>query len=405
MALNSWAFLLLAGLAVFFLPLTRGSVKAGLFLTLNVVFVTSYWPPAGIAIAVGFCTLGYLCARWVRIRGTGSLAASIMALTVLFIYIRGFRATGLALGSATTPALIGIAGLSFLFFKVIHVVIDSASGTIEAMPPERYFNYCLNFTTVLMGPIQRYQDFCRQWTGEAPAMAPTFEAHLDATNRVLRGMVKAFVIAPHLQPYILRRGLPIDRMAAGDLFVMVYAFYVFLYFDFSGYCDIVIGIGSLMGIRPPENFYIPFLSRNVSAYWLRVHRSLTLWLTDYIFTPSYTFAIRSATLGSRPFLALAASLILTMLIAGAWHGTTPNFIAFGLVHGIGLVLVRGYESVMVQWLGRRRFRVFTAHPVTSTFAVMLTYNFTSLAYTFFVLDVHESIRVFRRLTLALGWMR
>ncbi len=85
--------------------------------------------------------------------------------------------------------------------------------------------------------------------------------------------------------------LPIERMGAGELLVAIYAFYVFLYLDFSGYCDIVIGVGSLMGVKPPENFRFPFLARDVSEYWLRVHRSLTTWLTDYIFNPLYRFAL------------------------------------------------------------------------------------------------------------------
>jgi D-alanyl-lipoteichoic acid acyltransferase DltB (MBOAT superfamily) len=252
-----------------------------------------------------------------------------------------------------------------------------------------------------MGPIQRFQDFSTQWTGETSDQ-PRFETYVTAANRVLRGMVKAFALAPLLAPYVLRPGLPIERMGGMELLVAIYAFYVFLYLDFSGYCDIVIGVGILMGIRPPENFRFPFLARDVSAYWLRVHRSLTVWLTDYIFTPAYRFALGARGLGAHAFLALAASLILTMLVAGAWHGTTLNFVVFGLVHGIALVVARGYEHVMVQRMGRAAFRRFTERPVVTAFAVFLTYNFTSLAYTFFVLDVHESLRVMERLAATAG---
>jgi D-alanyl-lipoteichoic acid acyltransferase DltB (MBOAT superfamily) len=188
-------------------------------------------------------------------------------------------------------------------------------------------------------------------------------------------------------------------MGAMSLLVNIYAFYLFLYLEFSGYCDLVIGIGSLMGIRPPENFDFPFLARNVSAYWLRVHRSLTLWLTDYVFTPSYRLTLRSRWIGSHGFVALAVSLMLTMLVAGVWHGMTPHFVVFGLVHGAALVVVRGYELIMNNWLGRARFRRFTSYPLVGAAAVALTYNFTSLAYTFFVLDLHEALRVLVRLTV------
>ena len=132
----------------------------------------------------------------------------------------------------------------------------------------------------------------------------------------------------------------------------------------------MIGIGSLMGIRPPENFDFPFLARNVSEYWLRVHRSLTQWLTDYIFTPSYKFALEARVLARHGFVALAASLMVTMVVAGLWHGTTANFLVFGLIHGAALVVMRGYEWTMTGWLGRARFRGLRESPVMTVAAVL-----------------------------------
>ncbi len=160
----------------------------------------------------------------------------------------------------------------------------------------------------------------------------------------------------------------------------------------------MIGVGSLMGIRPPENFDLPFFARNVSDYWLRVHRSLTLWLTDYVFTPTYRLALRLPRVGSHGFLAVAGSLMVTMLVAGVWHGMTFNFVAFGLIHGVALAAMRGYHLVMSRWLGAARYRRFASYPLVGLAAGVLTYNFTSLAYIFFVLDVHEAVRVLARLT-------
>ena len=351
--------------------------------------------PVGLA----FCLAGYGCARLVQGRGTGVLIASLVVLTTAFVFLRGYTLGGvLAPARPTSAGLIAIAGLSFLFFKMIHVVVDAAGGAIGRLSLGRYLNYCLNFTTILMGPIQRYQDFSSQWTGET-VERPGFEPYLDAGNRILRGFVKAFVLAPALAPYVLRPGLPIERMGGLELMVAIYAFYIFLYLDFSGYCDIVIGVGSLMGVRPPENFRFPFLARDVSAYWLRVHRSLTTWLTDYIFTPFYRFVLSARGIGRYGFAALSASLLVTMLVAGVWHGTTLNFAVFGLIHGVALVVVRAYEHIMVRRMGRAAFRRFAERPVVTASAVFLTYNFTSLAYVFFVLDVGESVRVVERLAV------
>jgi len=162
----------------------------------------------------------------------------------------------------------------------------------------------------------------------------------------------------------------------------------------------MIGTGSLMGVRPPENFRFPFLSRNVSEYWLRVHRSLTTWLTDYVFNPAYAAFLRSRWLGGRAFLALAAALLLTMTVSGLWHGTTLAFLAFGLVHGLFLVVQRGYEAAMKSALGPARFRAWTAHPVVHTAAVFLTWNVTSVAYVFFVLDLDGVARLAHRMFAA-----
>lgn len=396
MALNSWQFLLLASCAIVVLPVARGWMRTGAFLGLNLIYAWSYWGVAAGPIGVAFCLAGYGCARWVQGRGTRPLVISLVLLTALFVYLRGYTFGGLSTAPvSSTGSLVAIAGLSFLFFKVVHVVVDAAAGSIERLSLAAYLNYSLNFTTLLMGPIQRYQDFAEQWSnGQASA---DFEANLDAANRVLRGMVKAFVLAPVVALFMLVPGLPIETLGGQLLLAKVYTFYIYLYLDFSGYCDIVIGVGSMMGVRPPENFRFPFLSRDVSAYWLRVHRSLTLWLTDYLFTPTYRFALRSPWLGRQGFLALAGSLVLTMLIVGAWHGTTLNFVVFGLVHGCALVAVRGYDQVMTRWLGRAEFRRLSERPAVTMAAVFLTYNFTSLAYVFFVLDVGEATRLFMEL--------
>jgi D-alanyl-lipoteichoic acid acyltransferase DltB (MBOAT superfamily) len=398
MELSSPLFLALVVCAVLVMPALPDQWKGALFLALNVTFVASYWRWPGLLVGLAFCLAGYIAARSVRNRGALALGLAIGTLTAGFVVLRPRSLDGS--GDAHVAGLAVLAGLSFLFFRMLHVVVDSSSGILKPMSLGSYLNYCLNFTTFLMGPLQRYQDFAAQWKGEAPPVAEGFEAHLDATNRALRGAVKAFALAPLIAPFALQSDVSVETLSARRLLFETYAFYVVLYLDFSGYCDLVIGIGTLMGIRPPENFRFPFLSRNVSEYWLRVHRSLTLWLTDYVFTPIYRWAIGTRALGAHAFLALAAALVATMLVAGAWHGTSANFLMFGLVHGVALVVMRGYEQLMTRWMGRNRFRRYSQAPLVSAAAVFLTYNFTSLAYVFFVLDLPRSLRLIERVSAA-----
>jgi D-alanyl-lipoteichoic acid acyltransferase DltB (MBOAT superfamily) len=373
-----------------------------LFVLLNSAFVWTYWGAAAAPQALGFLLLGYVAARFVTGRGTTALLLALVVLTALFAYLRGYVSGVIDVPQSNAAGLVAIAGLSFLFFKMAHVVIDASGGAIGQLSFTRYVNYCLNFTTVLMGPIQRFQDFAAQWDDRRASRRLDLESGIDAANRVLRGALKAFVLAPYLAPYVMQPGMPLNSLGAGELLVRVYSFYVFLYLDFSGYCDIMIGIGSLMGLRPPENFNFPFLARNVTEYWLRVHRTLTQWLTDYIFTPAYKAALEARVFARHGFVALAAALMVTMVAAGLWHGTTANFLLFGLIHGAALVVMRGYERTMTGWLGRARFRQLRESRAVTVAAVLLTYNFTSLAYIFFALDAREGTQVLARLSMLAG---
>jgi len=304
----------------------------------------------------------------------------------VFVYARNYSFLALVLPEDLRTTLFATAGLSFLFFKILHVVIDTAGGTVT--PTWWYYlGYCFNFTTFLLGPIQRYQHFESQWIGATAAIPATFESHLDAVNRVLRGMVKKYVVAEYLAAYALQANAPVATMSLGELQLATYLFYAFLYFDFSGYCDIVIGVGCLLGVRPPENFNLPFLASNPSQYWLRVHESLTRWLTDYVFNPLYASTLRTAWLNRHPLAAMSFAIMVTMLITGLWHGTTVSFILFGLVHGLYLVVFRSYEHAALKFLGRNGLRRLRSNRGWLIASTAMTFHFTATAYIFFVLDV------------------
>jgi alginate O-acetyltransferase complex protein AlgI len=285
----------------------------------------------------------------------------------------------------------------------VHVIVDSAGRTIGELRFTVYLNYCLNFTAWLLGPIQRYQSFESQWSRREEPLAPTFEAHLDALNRVLRGLVKKYVIAEMLAAWALMPGQDVTSRGLGEVVLGVYIFYFFLYFDFSGYCDVVIGIGRLMGIRPPENFYVPFLSPNIAQFWLRVHRSLTLWLTDYVFNPSFAALLRSRRFASGSIVAAGMAIMLTMFVSGLWHGTTANFLLFGLVHGVYLVVFRVFEHGLRRRLGRKRLLALRKRRLWLAISTLLTFNVTALAYLFFVLDAASLWTLTSRLWTRIPW--
>jgi membrane protein involved in D-alanine export len=138
-----------------------------------------------------------------------------------------------------------------------------------------------------------------------------------------------------------------------------------------------------MGVRPPENFNMPFLARNISDFWLRQHRSLTLWLTDYVFTPSYKAALSSPRSAGHPLASAVACLMLTMLVSGLWHGTTLSFLLFGIVHGLLFVIYRIWDHLMTKRLGKRGLREWRQRRWVHAMGIVLTFNATAFAFIFF----------------------
>jgi D-alanyl-lipoteichoic acid acyltransferase DltB (MBOAT superfamily) len=395
-SLLSPAFLALSVTAILLLGLLRGAARQAAFLAINLVFVAGLvlgW--VGAVSSVSFVLFGYLLIQLTRRYAGVGLGAGVVVFTVVFVYMRRYDFLEWILPDALLTRALATAGLSFLFFKILHVMIEARSDTLGRFDFPTYLNYCLNFTTFTMGPIQRYQDYREQWDGERPAIALNFEAHLDALLRVLRGLVKVYVLAAWLLPKALSPDENLLQLSLPGLLVRCYAFWFYLYFNFSGYCDVVIGVGSLMGVRPPENFNMPFLARNISDFWLRQHRSLTLWLTDYVFTPSYKAALSRSRSAGHPLASAVACLMLTMLVSGLWHGTTLSFLLFGIVHGLWFVIYRIWDHLMTKWLGRRGLREWRQRRWVHATGVVLTFNATAFAFIFFQMRPDSLIAALR----------
>ena len=385
-SLLSINFLSFAFLSVFLISVLGGSARQAVFLALNIVFVWLILGFEGTLSTLLFCVLGYALIKahinWPNIK----LYFTLPAFVALFAYMRNYELLQWFLPDDVLTSVLKTIGLSFILFKIIHVLIDARSGTLRGLQFFTYLNYCLSFTTFMMGPIQRYQDYFDQWYGYKQAIDQTFEAHLDAVLRILLGLVKAFVLAVLVNKFAMRADSNVLELSLVGLVVKLYAFYFYLYLNFSGYCDVVIGIGSLFGVRPPENFNMPFIAQNISDFWQRQHRSLTLWLTDYVFSPTYKAMLSSDPLSRYPLLAVSLALLLTMLVSGLWHGTSVGFLLFGLAHGFYLVIYRIWDQLLVSKLGRKRVSRFRKTWLGRAGGIFLTFNAAAFAFIFFRLD-------------------
>ena len=379
--LSPW-FLGIAVAAIVLVSALRGTARQLVFLALNLLFVSGFLlGPRGALSTILFALLGYgLVLAGTRRR---TFVAALVLYVAVFIYMRGYGFLDVLLPESFLVRALSTIGLSFLFFKVVHVIVDAQAGTLGRLDLLTYLNYCLNFTTFVMGPIQRYQDYREQWTGEREAIPLNFEAHLDATLRILVGLLKVYVLAAFFESRALQPETDLSSLSISGLIVQTYAFWFYLYLNFGGYCDVVIGIGSLLGVRPPENFNKPFLARNISDFWQRQHRSLTLWLTDYVFNPTYKSLLSVRWSRNQKALAAYLALVLTMVVSGLWHGTTISFLLFGLVHGTWFVIYRAWDDLLHRRLGRKGVQRFRAHALVHAVGIVLTFNATAAAFVFF----------------------
>lgn len=396
----SVVFLAIAIVAVLAVASCKGALRVAVLAAANVMMlVFVFLGVRGTISTLVFVALGWGIVqaatrfpRWGLLLGGASFVC-------LFAWMRNYDFLAMLLPDDARSSIFATLGLSFLLFKILHVAIEAKSGTLGAITLPGYLNYCLNFTTFSMGPIQRFQDFRAQWNGEKAALPSTLEAHLDAVNRILFGLFRVYVLGALLQPIMMTYDAGTENAQFWSMLVQVYAFYFFLYFNFGGYCDIMIGLGSLMGVRPPENFDKPFLARNVSEFWQRQHRSLTLWLTDYVFTPSLKRMLSGGWLQGNRTVAVAVALMFTMLISGLWHGTTLGFLLFGLAHGAFLVIYHLWDSLLIARLGRKRLAQWRRNPIVAALGILITFNAVAFAFVFFQLGARKGLLLLENIVL------
>ena len=165
-------------------------------------------------------------------------------------------------------------------------------------------------------------------------------------------------------------------------FPVVFYFYpIYLYFNFAGYCDIVIAASRFFGMKLPENFNRPWLARNVIEFWTRWHITLGLWIRDYLFMPMYKPAVERWPKRA-PSLAWIF-YFLAFVVAGAWHGGTANFLVYGALQGLGASATKIYENAIIAARGRKGLKEYVKSPGMRFAAILFHLHFQCLTLLFF----------------------
>lgn len=403
MELTSWQFAVFSIAAIFVYNVSLNARwRAGVLSLANVAFIASHLhaPLQALALAT-MLALGYgstlVVRRW---NSTPAVSVCIALVVIGFLYLKRYAFMGFL---PALPFAYLLLGLSYILFRIIHLIVDTASGDIEQrVTVWNYFNYTCNFLTFISGPIQRFQN----WRDDANPPRALEAADVDeGMRRVILGYFKILAVSAMANAVFLKLSPaligPGAHPAAPARYVVTAAVYtVFLYYNFSGFIDVVIGFGRFFGMRLPENFNRPFVAANFLDFWGRWHMTLSNWFRDYMFNP-----LLRALMGrfEKPKLAPAFGVIgffVTFAVMGIWHGSTPVFVAYGLVMGLGASVNKLYQLFMAARLGRKRYRELCGASAYVYLCRGLTFAYFTMGVTALWVDLGQLAQLGRELGFA-----
>ena len=269
-------------------------------------------------------------------------------------------------------------GFSYIAFRLIHVLRDKQTGRLPELTLPEFATYVIFFPALAAGPIDRIERFVKDLQKE---FTPDQDEFLQAGQRIAIGLLKKFVVADLLALIALNDSLATQVNNTGWMWIHLYAYTFQIYFDFSGYTDIAIGIARLVGIKLPENFLSPYTKPNLTQFWNNWHMTLTQWFRAYFFNPFNRWMRGYKSLPAWTMILIGQ--LATMLLIGLWHGITWNFILWGTWHGLGLFIQN-------RWSAFAKTRINTTYPRLQSAlqigGVLFTFHFVALGWVFFALS-------------------
>ncbi len=378
MLFNSYEFIFA------FLPITvalfylfgRFSRAAGLdwIICASLIFY-AWWRPLNVAIILPSILINFLLARRLQRLGNepGRERAGRLTLAVGILFnvafLGYFKYTGFlqqasndVLGTHFVLSHIVLPlGISFITFQKIAFLIDVHAKRIEPFSFRDYALFVLFFPQLIAGPIVHYREVMPQFR----RLAARWNAEDACVGLTLfcMGLFKKSFLADSISPYVATIFQHANEGGSVSLFpaaLGAVGFALQIYFDFSGYSDMAIGIARLFGVKLPLNFNSPLRASSIIDYWLRWHITLTRFLTAYIYNPMLLWLTRRRIARGKPALSprnatpgafltlIAFPTLVTMFISGLWHGAGYTFIIWGLLHGVYLTVNHAWRFVVAK---------------------------------------------------------
>lgn len=373
MLFNSAAYLIFLPIVIALFWLTPFKWRTLLLLVASYVFYM-FWKPIYVLLMIGLTAANYFIGLAMERFSAHKKAWLIGGITMNLVMLCYFKYAYMTRDAINDLAkLLGLQqlppialeiilplGISFFVFEFIHYLAEVYKGEKAVKGPLDFALFAAFFPTQIAGPIKRYQDFMPQL--RVPQKVTVSEVN-EGIELIVFGLFKKVVLADSVAMVVNRCYAHPEMLTGVDLWMAIYGFAMQVYFDFSGYSDIARGSAKLMGFKVPINFDLPFMAASFADFWRRWHVSLSSWLRDYLYFP---FG------GSKHGeWVTCRNIIITMTIAGLWHGAAPHFVVWGFILGSVLAIHRLWRRVVEKnsWL----------QPIVATkwfniFGIFLTFN-------------------------------
>lgn len=299
--------------------------------------------------SIGF-GLAFVYAPWVLVRALGperALRAVVVVQALAVLWLRRYAALIPGLGElGVFDHGVAVLGASYVVLRQIQWALHRDDAPDEPTDLGTYTAFLLGGFTLLAGPIVPFGEWRDGFRAKDDVL--DVDTLLAAGHRVVRGYLKVAVLAPILGGLSAVAGVEEAGWTTSARLLSFYLYPLFIYVNFAGYCDVVIGLGALAGQRLPENFDRPFSATNIQEFWQRWHMTFTRWLREYVAYPLQMTLRRRRWPAER---ATAVGVLTVFLFVGLWHGAEWGFLLFGVLHGLAVLALRPWAAVEARWLG------------------------------------------------------
>jgi alginate O-acetyltransferase complex protein AlgI len=279
-------------------------------------------------------------------------------------------------GTALLPGAPPLA-ISFFIFELVHYLYDVKNGNAPLRNIADYASFIFYFPSLVAGPIKRYENFLPELDSGLGSVSR--QQVMEGLLRIARGYFLKIVLADFLTGFIGYYEPGFDVLQMPMRWIVFLCLGLRIWFDFSGYSEIAIGLALMMGIKLPENFNWPYAALSIRDFWHRWHISLSSWVRDYIYIPLG---------GSRVGLPRKIlNGIIAFALCGLWHGPAWHFVVWGLYHGLGLAVCSNYRALCGR-PGDTIHRFLETNPLLSW---LITFLFVMFGWVFFFYPVHLAL--------------